>query len=197
MTMAPYKELAVTSLREPREAARWILNMNLPDGERWQIAVLASALTAAITGLSFLVVPPQMPVPLFFSNPLMMAVFVFVTMLGVARVSAAVAPMMGGAGDWRDMLILLAWVQGLRVVAQALLIVLSLVPAGAALGAMLGLMASLLFVWISAVFTAEALRLSSAWKGLAILALAGLAVVLGLAIVWAILGPVPEGIPDV
>ena len=134
-----------------------------------------------------------MPLPMFFANPVLMAGFVAITMIGVAWASATFAPVLGGAGRFEDVLILLAWVQALRIVAQVALAVLSLVPLGGALAAMLGLVVSVAGVWISVMFVTEALRLSTPWKGLLLLTVAGVAVILALSIVWAVIGPVPEG----
>ena len=197
MRSVSLQDLAVLSLTDPRAAARRILGAELSMAARWQVVALMSVLTAAITAGSLMLAPPDMPIPMFFANPLLMAAFVAVTMIGVAYASAAFAPAVGGRGRWEDVLILLAWVQALRVVAQLALAVLGLVPAGAALGAILGLIVSVAGVWVSVMFVTEALRLSTPWKGLLLLTVAGVAVILVLSIVWAVIGPVPEGLSDV
>lgn len=197
MIQGDIQTLAIESVTRPREAAARIIAWGVPMSARWQVVFLMAVLTAATTALSLLVSPPPMRLPLFMTNPILMAAFVVFSMTGVAWLSAAIAPAFGGRGAWQDLLLLFAWVQGLRVIAQAVLIVLSVFPGGTALGGLLGLIASVAGVWISVMFATEALKLSSAWKGLLLLALSGIAVVLLMSVVWALVGPMPEGFTDV
>ena len=106
-------------------------------------------------------------------------------------------PLFGGEGRPEDAMLLLSWVQALRVAVQLALIVLTVLPGGAVLGTLLAFAASILGIWISVMFITQCFNLSSGWKGLGVLALAGMAVVLSLSVIWAIVGPMPEAIADV
>ena len=62
--------LAVLTLRDPAEAARQILDLNLPRQALWLALLLMAVLQSLIFALSDLMTPGPTPVPALFGSPI-------------------------------------------------------------------------------------------------------------------------------
>lgn len=154
--------LVALTLRNPRAAAATLINWQLPRGVIWMALVLASCLNAILAGLSELMFPSPVPLPTILMNPLMLFALLagglFVTVHALHWAGRAV----GGQGAVEDIAIVLTWLQALRAVAQAAVVVLALVSP--ALAGMFAMVVMVVGLWIMAHFIAQALSFASAWK---------------------------------
>ncbi|MCR8827171.1 YIP1 family protein [Pseudosulfitobacter koreensis] len=154
--------LIAMSLRAPRMAAATLINLNLPSGVIWTALALVSCGNAILAGISELIFPSPMEIPAVLANPLML----FVLLAGGVVISSYAlvwgGSKFGGDGRLEDVAIVLTWLQALRALAQAVVVVLAILSPGlAGLFAMVVMFAGL---WIMANFVAQALNFASAWK---------------------------------
>jgi hypothetical protein len=186
------KELALETVQSPRTAAQKIMSLDLSRDVLWTGLILAGAVNSIIYSFSLLSADTSM-LPTLFRNPLMF--FVLITGVLALTVHAFywTGRAFGGQGNLGELLALLVWLQGLRVVAQAVMFVLLLVSP--AIGQLFSLMVGILGLWITVNFVTEALRLPGLMHGLGVLVVAAVGMVFGLAILAALIGVAAIGVP--
>lgn len=194
MTRDDFKTLAVQTLRQPEEAARWLIALNLPMPVRWMALVLAVALSGilAFAATAILGAPQDdaAPVMAITGQPLVLAGTQLVAIVLGAGLMAGVGRMFGGRGRFEDALILTVWIEVMLLMVQLAQIVLSL--ALPALAGMLGILAVALFLWLTVQFTKALHGFTSGPKVL--LVMFGTLLVMGfvLSFFMAALGLMPE-----
>ena len=194
MTRDDFKTLAVQTLRQPEEAARWLIALNLPMPVRWMALVLAVALSGILAfGATAILGGPQddaAPVMAITGQPLVLAATQLVAIVLGAGLMAGVGRMFGGQGRFEDALILTVWIEVMLLMVQLAQIVLSL--ALPALAGMLGILAVALFLWLTVQFTKALHGFTSGPKVL--LVMFGTLLVMGfiLSFFMAALGLMPE-----
>lgn len=194
MTRDDFKTLAVQTLRQPEEAARWLIALNLPMPVRWMALVLAVALSGilAFAATAILGAPQDdgAPVMAITGQPLVLAATQLVAIVLGAGLMAGVGRMFGGRGRFEDALILTVWIEVMLLMVQLAQIVLSL--ALPALAGMLGILAVALFLWLTVQFTKALHGFTSGPKVL--LVMFGTLLVMGfvLSFFMAALGLMPE-----
>ena len=180
------RDLAVQSVRDPAGAAQVLLGIGLPRQVLWMALVLMAALQSVVFALSDLAVGGPTPMPLLFGSPLRFFAMAVVTLVLTVYAIQWVGRALGGEGALEDVMVVIVWLQGLRVVVQALVLVLSLtVPVLAMLTV---LVASVLGIYIILHFINAAHRLDSLGKAFVVLIAALLAMVLGLSVLLSIIG---------
>ena len=186
------RALAIETVQSPRTAARKIMGLHLSREVLWTGLVLAGAVNTIIYSTSLLMTDISM-LPALFRNPLMF--FVLITGLLALTVHAFywTGRALGGRGDLGELLALLVWLQGLRAVAQAVMVV--LLPISPVLGQLFSLVVGILGLWITVNFVAEALRLPSLFHALGVLLVAAVGMVLGLVILAGLIGISAMGVP--
>lgn len=186
-------ELAILTLRDPREAAAQVLKLGLPQPIVVAGLVLAAALNAIAFSISIRQVTDLPAMPVIFTNPFLFFVMMVVLLAGSAVVMFNVAQSFGGKGSVLDLLTLMVWLQMLRAVAQGALIVVSAVANGMAM--LFGLMIGFWGLWVLANFVAAGTKLETAFHGLAVIVLSGVAMILIMVVLLMVaqmLGMVPS-----
>lgn len=176
------------SLTDPAGVARTLVGLNLPRNVLWTALLLMAALQSVLFALSNLVMPPEDLLPAVLSSPLRF--FMLTAAMLALTVSAIywVGRLMGGDGAFEDVLVVIVWMQVLRLLVQLVSLVLALaIPQ---LAVMLLVAASLVGIYILVHFIDQAHRLNSLAKSIGVLVLAMVALVVALSLLAALfLGP--------
>ncbi|MDZ7711327.1 MAG: YIP1 family protein [Roseovarius sp.] len=130
MTGEAFWSLVRQTLFEPREAARVLMAMRLPQEVLWQALALMSVLYTIVYTLSLRMTGPvdasEMLMPAVFQAPVILALALFgglaLTVIAVRAIGQAI----GGTGETADVLVLITWLQVLRLMVQVGVLVLAL-----------------------------------------------------------------------
>lgn len=192
--------LTMLTLRDPATAARMVIAAGFPRDVLWMLLALVSVANASLVWLSDVLAGPtpeqvaQMPfqIPSIIFSPLFAFVFLSGALVITVHVLHWLGSAIGGQGSLDNMLSVLIWLQGLRVIAQIVLLVLILaVPSIAGL---FGLGVAILSFWILVHFVNEAAGLGSVFKTVGVLLTAMVGVILGLSFILTVTGLASMGI---
>lgn len=182
--------LALQSITQPRQVARWLIDLRLSR----EALVTGFALVVVINSLLFGVIVLFEPEPQswFQARPAvfggLQALSVFATILSLFLGGRVI----GGRAAIEDIAVLVIWMQVLQAAAQA--VVLALLIFSTVLADFFSLLTSVVGVWITVSFVDEAHGFSNLLKSLGaiIIGLFGMAVVLSILLI--LLGIDPSGI---
>ena len=186
MTTTGFAQLAVETIRDPRATARRLVALDLPLQALWMALALVVVLNAAVYSLSNIVTPPPPDMPVAAVAPVPFALFLGAGLIGTIYALWYVGRLMGGGGGLGDIMVLLVWLQALRLVVQAALIV--LVPLSPVLSSLVVLAAAVIGFWILLNFVDVAHGYESLLKALGAVALSVLAMALGLTVLVTLFG---------
>ncbi len=147
------------TVQQPRAGARAVLNLGLTLGAAWTALALMAVASSGLSALTFLMSDmggePQLDGAMvaLFSSPLQLAVLQGVVLAFGAWLIHTVGRMFSGKGQFRDALILVAWLEFILLLVQIVQTVLLLVSPQ--LVAMLGIFGLVLFLWLLTNFIAE------------------------------------------
>ena len=143
------------TLRDPRNAARRMMALNLPMAARWLALGIMSIGSAMLTHVSLALIPlgDRDPVIDFMSNPITTALLQGVTLVVLVGVVFWVGRLRGGKGSFADALVVMTWLQFVMLCLQLvqLLVLLALPP----VAGLVNLAAFALFLWLLTNFVAE------------------------------------------
>jgi hypothetical protein len=185
------QSLLLRTLRDPQEAARRLLALDIPAEARW-IAVLLVAVLAVISlDIALWMVPEAEPsIFSMLANPwLGMPLQVF-SILTLAAVMTGAGRPLGGRGAYADALTLVVWIEFVMVVAQAVQIASMLVLPPLSL--LVSITSLVLFIWLMVHFTAVLHGLTNLGQVVLALIVGFVAVVVLAAVVLAVLGITPQ-----
>ncbi|MCG6110798.1 MAG: YIP1 family protein [Paracoccus sp.] len=154
MTFDDFKALARQTLRNPEQAARWLIGQGWPMQVRWMALVLAVSLSGVLAFVSTLLFPipeGQATILPIAGQPLVLAGMQLVAIVLGAGLMAGVRRMFGGHGRFEDALLLAVWIEAMLLIVQAAQIVVSLILPP--LAGILGILAIALFLWLTVQFT--------------------------------------------
>ena len=186
MTAAALGQLAVDTIRTPREVARRLIDLQLPRDALWTALALVVVLNAALYSLSNMMAPPPDDLAVPIVAPVPFALFLAAGLVGTIYALWYVGRTLGGEGSLGDVMVLLVWLQALRLVVQAALLV--LVPLSPVLSSLVVLAAAVIGFWILLNFIDVAHGYRSLLKSLGALALSVLAMALGLTFLVTLFG---------
>lgn len=169
-------QAARRTVKAPREVARSLIDMQLPTSFGWMAVALAVVLSTVLSVLSGLVLPMQ-DEPGFaalFASPLSLAMTQALVLLMLLMFIQGLGRAMGGKGQLSDALVLLAWLEGILTLIQALQLVLLLVSP--VLAMLLGIVSFVVFLRVLAHFIAELHGFTSAAKVMGMMLLSFLVV---------------------
>lgn len=186
-----FTELAILTLRNPREAARQIIGWQLSRDTLWTALALAAAVNTLIFSASILIVPsPGMPA--FFNNPLVMFVILAGVMVIMTHGLYWTGRAIGGQGDLGDVLALVVFLQILRIVAQVAIFLLMFVSP--TLSVFASLATGLFGLWILLNFIAVAFNFPGLGRAIGVLLISAAAIVLGLSLLLSVVGIAAQGV---
>lgn len=190
--------LARDTVSDPREGARRVLALGLPEGVLWQALVLAVALSVLLTELGQVLVPSQTDpmMVMFLKSPLLAAAIQAGLLVLMVHAIHFIGRGFGGTGDLAGALALTVWLQvlmvGLQVVQTVFLVVLPPVSA------LIGLFGIGLFFWLLSHFVTVLHGFSSVLTTFFGIVAAMVGVLFGISLVLTILGiTFGGGLPDV
>jgi hypothetical protein len=192
--------LTMLSLSKPAIAARFVIAAGLRRDVLWSLLLLVSIANATLVWVSNALTGPtleqlaQMPIqiPAIIFSPLFAFVFLAGALVITVHVLHWLGAAIGGTGGLDNMLAVLVWLQGLRVMAQIVLLVLML--ALPSLAGLFGLAIAILSLWILVHFVNEAAGLGSIFKTVGVLLSAMVGIILGLSFILTITGLATMGI---
>lgn len=181
-----WRDLAVTSVRDPGTAARTLMAMKFESGPLWNALVLVAVANTMLFTLSNMILPGPSPLPEILSTPL---VYFGVVAGGLALTAISLfwtGRMMGGKGSLAEILVLIVWMQALRVLVQVVaLILVFVIPV---LSELLVLAAGLVGIFMLVHFVKQAHQLESTGRAIAILVVSVLVIVIGLSAILTLIG---------
>lgn len=191
MTLNDLPELAKDTLRDPRAVAERLISLELGLPTLWTALALGAVLNALMFSVNMMMFPTDFPVPGLFSNPVLYAVAMAGGMVITMHLLTWVGGMMGGQGRLADVTVVMVWLQYLRLAAQAVLLVLTLlVPV---LAMMATLVVAFYSLWLLLNFLDVAHRLGSLGKSALVLVFSVVGITIGLSVLIALIGvPVTE-----
>lgn len=193
MTFEGFIRLAINTVTAPRDVARLLLAMNLPRQVLWIAFALVIVLNTLMFSLSLIVMPPQDVISPVLGSP---AVFGVMLALSVGALIVAVTLCgrpLGGPARFEDIAVLVIWLQALRVVVQG--VVLLLGPVSLFLSGVVISAASVVGLWIFVNFIDVAHEMGNLLRAGLILLLAVVGMMLGLSLIFSLLGVQTGGIP--
>ena len=152
---------------------------------------LMSVLNAMVYSVSLQLAPPLDPadgifLPPVLRSPVLLTLFLFAALGLTVVMLHKLGRAMNGAASLYDILILITWLQVLRLALQLVMLVLSLfIPA---FGALLGLVATVWGVYILAAFVNVAHRYDNTMKSAGVMVLSFLAIAVGMSVLMGLLG---------
>lgn len=186
MTFIDLRNLAMLSVSDPAAAARQLMSMQIPRNILWSALFLVATLNTIIFTISDLLVPGPTPLGSLFSTPFtvfgMVAGGLFLTVYSIFWTGRV----MGGKAAVDDIMVLIVWLQFLRLLVQAAVLVLVLtIPLASAL---LVLVAVVMGLYMLLHFVKQAHQLESLGYAAGIAIVSMLIPVMGLAVLFALFG---------
>jgi len=195
MTGEAFWSLVRQTLFEPREAARALMAMRLPQPALWQALALMSVLYTIVYSLSLRLSPPadpsQMLMPAMMDFPLVLAVALFGGLALTVIALRAIGQAIGGTGEMADVLVLITWLQMLRLMVQVGIIVLAL--GSPPLAGMAAIVVAVWGLYIFINFVDSAHGFDNRLKAFGAIVLSVIAMVMGLSAVLSLAGIVVTG----
>lgn len=181
MTAAVWRDLALLTVTDPAAAARQLLAAAIPAEAMWSGLFLAVVWNAALYVLSGMMLPAEVKQEAMLTLPVWSyGVLVLAALAGLGAAVFKIGRGLGGTGSFLDVMVVLTWLQILRVAALTVTVALSMILPGAAL--LLTLAIGLYGLYILLNFVDQAHRLGSLGRAAGILVASGLAVAFGLAV---------------
>lgn len=186
MTQVPaLKDLVVASVQDPATVARQLIALNIDRGTLWLALFLMAVLNTLLQGVTNQLVPGS-PLPEPFAIP---AVYFFFVAGGLVLIVLTIfwaGRAFGGQGRMEDVMVVVAWLQFLRVLVQAAALVLLLtIPV---LSMILVLAAAFVGIWILVHFVDQAHQFNSVGKAAGVLIAAFVGMVVGVSILLSLIG---------
>ncbi|MFW2586766.1 YIP1 family protein [Sagittula sp. SSi028] len=184
--------MALETITGPRRVAQQLMAAHLSREVLATAFALVITLNAVLYGLTLLLAPPPAGTSIFLAQPVGYAVVEVVSLAGMIASLTFVGRLMGGAGRFEDVALLLIWLQALNAAVQAAsLILLVAIPP---LSGLMSLVAMVIGFWILLNFIAEAHGYGTLLKAFGVFILALLALGFALSMLMTLAGVSPEGL---
>jgi hypothetical protein len=189
------KDLALLTLRTPKEAADQIISMSFSRDVLWSAVAVVAIINTILSSLSNMILPVPEPLAGIVANPFMFFFVIAGSMVLTVHALYWTGRMMGGQGDLGGLLSLIVWLQILRTVAQFTILVTVLVAPFIA--SFLVLIVSAATLWIFLNFVSVGLQLNSLARAFVVIVVGGIALILGLSFFLSLIGVTAMGVPNV
>ena len=166
-----FRDLVIETIRAPADAAGRLLAVDLPRNWLWMALALMCVLNAIVYSISVQINPPspevQTVIPPAFQSPVLFTIFLFGALVITIYVLQWISQAMSGTATVSDMLLLMTWLQVMRLIFQLAVLILSLVST--ALSALLVIGGSIWAVYILAAFIDKANGFDNLLKALGVM----------------------------
>ncbi len=180
-------QLAQLSLRDPKRGAAAVLEFRLPLQEAVELSVLVVVLGAILSSiyLDFDAGAGEEQAASIFAQPVVFAAFQGAVLLAVVLATYLIGRMVGGQGDLTSTIVIMAWLQFIMLLFQLLQVAAAfLAPA---MGGFLAIISIVLFFWLFANFVKVLHGFRSVFKVLAGTFMSMVAIIVGVATIFAAL----------
>lgn len=181
-----WRDLFMTTLRNPAGAAQIVLSTNVSRTDIYLALIAGAALNTVLMGMTLLLFPLPEAWPGFISHPLSYFVIASGGLILFAHLLTWSGRGMGGVGTLDDMLKLMIWLQFVRIALQlvGLVITIALPP----LGGLYSLAVTGVSLWIVLNFIQVGHGLETLGKALVVLFITFVGLIVGLSLLLALLG---------
>ena len=193
MTPEGFFRLAVNTVTAPRDVARLLLAMNLPPQALWLAFALVIVLNTLMFSASLLLVPADEMFGPVLANPTVFGAMLAISVAALIIAVTLCGRPLGGQATYAQIAILVIWLQALRVLLQALVAVVG--PMSLFLSGVLISAGSVLGIWMFVNFIDVAHETGSLLRAGLVLLLAVVGMMLGLSLIFSLLGVSTGGIP--
>jgi len=196
-------QLAVDTLRDPRDAARRIIDLHIDRQTLYLALIAVAAVNTLLASTPVVLIPGSVddiaqeaiPMLALLQRPLALFAIIAGGLLITVHALVWAGRALGGHGEFTDMLALLVWLQALRAAAQAVVLVLSLIaPTIAGLVALVVVVAAF---WLLLHFISAALRFNSLLRALGLLVVVVTGLFIGLMLIVTMMGVTAGGLSNV
>lgn len=181
-----YLTLFMRTLSEPRSVAAELIEMRFERPALWLALALAAVLNAIAFQISQVLTPTGGALPPLFSSPVFFTLLIAAGLVMSIFAFMFVGRSLGGTATLEAMMTLLIWLQFMRFAVQIVAVVLVFILP--AIAGLLVLGASVYGIWLLIQFIDVAHGLNSIATSFGILIAAGLAIMIGLAILLTLIG---------
>lgn len=186
MTIDGFFRLAWNTVTAPQEVARLLLAMNLSNQALWLAFSLVIVLNTMMFSLSVLTTPQSDLIGPVLGSPTVFGAMLAVSVAAMVVAVAFAGRALGGRATVPQIAILVIWLQALRVVLQGAVVLLG--PVSLFLSGIVISAASVMGIWIFVNFINVAHEVGSLLKSGLILLLAVVGMMLGLSLIFSLLG---------
>ncbi|MBI6628360.1 YIP1 family protein [Pontibaca salina] len=186
MTGTDWRPLTVATITDPAGAARTLIGLGLTRDVLWTALLLVAVLNALLFAVSNIALPPPPELSVLLPAPILYFVVVAAG-LSLSVVSLHVfGRLLGGTGTLEDIMVLVGWIQLLRVAIQAVALFLALLAP--VLSAMVVLAAVFYGIFIMLHFINQAHNFGSLMRSAGVLLISALAILLVLTFILSFVG---------
>lgn len=186
MNIAFWRDLAVLSVKDPATAARQLLDMQVPGNILWLLLFLVTICNTILFTLSDLLAPVPGPLSDLLSTPFSMLGLVAGGLILTVYSLYLCGRLMGGAGTFDGVLVLIVWLQILRLIVQAAVMFLMLVLP--LLSALLVIASAFVWLYLLVHFVNQAHQFASLGRSAVVLIVSIIIPAIGIAVLLALLG---------
>ena len=181
-----WPQLALLTVRAPKEAAAIIMSWQIPRAELWIAAAVVAIASTFMSTLSNMLIPMPDPLAVMVANPFTLFMIIAGSFVLTVHALFWTGRAMGGSDDMSDLLALLVWMQTLRAAARVLVLLsVVLVPP---LAGFLVLIVGVATIWVFLNFISVGLQLNSIMRAVLVLLVGALAISVGLSLLLSMIG---------
>jgi hypothetical protein len=187
-----FLKLAVQTVTRPREAAAYLVSLNLSREALLTAFALVVVLNTLFFGLTQLIVPPGNVLVPAMQDPVMFGISLALTLGALIFAVTASGRAFEGTARVENVAVLVIWLQGLRAALQV--IVLLLAPVSLFVSGLIVTASTIVGLWIFVHFIDVVHGLGSMLKAGVVLLIAVVGMLLVLTMIFSLLGVSPSGV---
>ena len=192
--MTFWPQLAVDTLRDPKETAAQIMGWNLDRGTLYMALFAGAAVNALLASTPGVLSPggidasarAALPILALLERPIMFFVIVVGTLVIMIQALFWAGRAMGGTGEMTEMMTLIIWLQALRAVAQVGILAASFIAP--LLASLVALALQIVAFWLFLHFISAAMRFDSLMRAFGLLVAVATALFLGMMLLLTLTG---------
>ncbi|MBV1896507.1 MAG: YIP1 family protein [Rhodobacteraceae bacterium] len=186
MSFAYWLDLAVLSIKDPAAAARQLLDLQIPRNTLWMLLLLVTVCNTILFTISDLMAPVPGPLADLIGTPFMMLGIVAGGLILTILSIRICGRLVGGTGTFDKVMVLIVWLQVLRLIVQAAVLFLMMtIPY---LSALLVIVAAFVWLYLLVHFVNEAHQFGSLGRSAVVLIVSLVIPAVGIAVFLTLFG---------